>query len=112
MISRASPLRRQTRAREEPIRPMPMRARRWNRGSLKGPPRPSGTRGAFRLDEVLEGLDNKTVRFPRSDREPQAMRQPVGADCAQDHPPPKEKGARCPRLRRAVKRKKQKIENA
>src|ERR1700730_5035628 len=87
MISRASPLRRQTRARDEPIRPMPMRARRWNRGSLKGPPRPSGTRGAFKLDEVLEGLDNATGRFLRAGREAQATRQPVGADSAQDQAP-------------------------
>src|SRR5580692_5084521 len=112
MISRASFLRRQTRARDEPIRPMPMRARRWNRGSRKGPPRPSGTRGAFRLDEVLEGLDNETVRFLRADREPEAMRQPVGADGTQDQPPVQEEAVRCPRLRLAGEMQKQKVANA
>src|SRR3984893_862961 len=108
-ISRASPLRRQPRAGDEPIRPMPMRARRWNRGSLRGPPRPSGTRGAFKLDEVLEGFHNETVRLCRADREPQAMRQPVGADSAQDQPPADEEAVRCPRLRLAVEMQKQEV---
>ena len=112
MISRASPLRRQTRAREEPISPMPMRARRSNRGSFKGAPRPSGTRRAFKLDEVLEGCGDKTVRFPRADREPQAMRQPIGADSAQDQPPVQEEAVRCPRLRPAVEMQKQEVANA
>src|ERR1700719_3857913 len=106
MISCASPLRGQPRARDEPIRPMPMRARRWNKGSLSGPPRPSGTRGAFKLDEVLEGLDNETVRFPGADREPQAMWQPVFADSAQDQPPGQKEAVRCPRLRLAVEMQK------
>src|SRR6202011_4518977 len=112
IISRASPLRRQTCARDEPIRPMPMRARRWNRGSLRGPPRPSGTRGAFKLDEVLEGLDNETVRLRRADREPQAMRQPVGADNAQDQPPLQEEAVHRLRLRLAVEMQKQEVANA
>src|SRR5579875_923259 len=84
MILRASPLRRHTRAREEPISPMPMRARRSNNGSLKGAPRRSGTRAALESNKVLEGLDDEMVGFPGANGEPQAMGQPIGANRAQN----------------------------
>src|ERR1035437_8582567 len=108
-ISRARPLRRETRAREEPINPMPMRARRWNKASLRGAPRPSGTRRALTLNEVLERRDNETVRFLRANREPQALRQPIRA---QNQALAMEKAVRRPRLRLAVEMQKQKIAHA
>src|ERR1019366_2750266 len=111
-ISRARPLRREPRAREEPINPMPMRARRWNKASLRGAPRPSGTRRALTLNEVLERRDNETVRFLRANREPQAPRQPIRANRAQDQALAMEKAVRRPRLRLAVEMQKQKIAHA
>ena len=91
---------------------MPIRASRWNKGSLKGGPRPSGTRAALESDEILEGRDNETVRFFGADGEPQAMRQPVGADCAQDQAPVQEKAVRRLCLRLAVEMQKQEIADA
>ena len=78
---------------------MPMRARRWNKGSLRGAPRPSGTRAALESDEIREGRDDETIRFLGADGEPQAMRQPVGADRAQDQASARQKAIRRLRLR-------------
>src|SRR5262249_34006387 len=111
-ISRASPFRRQTRAMDEPISPMPMSATRLNKGSGSGAPRPSGTRGTFDDCEIFEACYDKRVGLLESDRKPQALRQPIGGNGAQDQSSLRKKLICRHRLRLIAKMQQEKIARA
>src|SRR5579883_3368621 len=98
MISRASLLRRAARAIEEPMRPMPMSDRRSNKGDSS--------------DGALERCGDVMVGFLGADRQPQAVRQAIGAHRAKDQAAAQEITVRIGRLGLAAKVQEQKIGGA
>src|SRR5919197_858046 len=87
-IERAAPCARAARAIEEPIRPIPISARRLNKATsaFMGRSNPAARRTASRLPshELRQRGDHHAVRLLTTDRHAQRVRQFVGLDPTQD----------------------------